>query len=87
MNREELEMLIPSETVRKYVMETGWTFTDKEKAALLYHGNRMWKEECSLLRTLADKTGDEELRGQITAWLEWHDKALWLFREMMTEAY
>lgn len=35
--RDELELLIPSETVREYVRETGWTFTDFQKAALLYH--------------------------------------------------
>lgn len=75
MGKEELEILIPSETVRKYVMETGWTFTDREKAALLYHENRQWKKKCALLQVLADKTDDEELREQITEWLEWHEKA------------
>ena len=81
MDRKELEALIPSEAVRKYVMETGWIFTDKEKAALLCHGNRLWKEECSLLKALADKTRDEGLREEITAWLEWNGRALQAFQE------
>lgn len=81
MDEKELELLIPSETVREYIIETGWTFTDREKAALLVHRNLLWKEECSRLKELADKTGDEELCGQITGWLEWHEKALRLFQE------
>lgn len=39
MDIEELNALIPSETVRQYVLDTGWTFTDVQKAALLYHSN------------------------------------------------
>lgn len=37
MDEKELEMLIPSKTVRDYIMETEWTFTDFQKAALLCH--------------------------------------------------
>lgn len=81
MEKKELEALIPSETVRAYVMETGWSFTDREKAALLHHRDQPWKEECALLRALADQTDDGELREQIMAWLEWHEKALRLFQE------
>ena len=81
MDKEELEIMIPSETVRKHIMETGWTFTDREKAALMYHRDQLWKEECALLKSLADRTGDEELRGQIAEWIEWHEKALRLFKE------
>ena len=33
MDIEELTSMIPSETVRNYVMESKWTFTDREKAA------------------------------------------------------
>jgi len=31
-NIDDLETMIPSETVRKYILETGWTFTDFQKA-------------------------------------------------------
>lgn len=45
MDIEELTAMIPSETVRNYVMESKWTFTDREKAALLYHSDLSLKEQ------------------------------------------
>lgn len=45
MDVEELKAMIPSETVRKYVLETGYTFTDMQKAALLYHSNLVLREQ------------------------------------------
>ena len=32
MDEKELKILIPSETVREYMAETGWEFTDFQKA-------------------------------------------------------
>ena len=34
MNEKELEVLILSKTVRDYVLETDWTFTDFQKGAI-----------------------------------------------------
>lgn len=39
MKNDELNALIPSEDVRRFVLETGYKFTDWQKAALFYHGN------------------------------------------------
>lgn len=44
---EELEILIPSKTVRDYVLETGWEFTDFQKASLLCHRGLLLKDEYS----------------------------------------
>ena len=44
MDIEELKAMIPSETVRQYVLDTGWTFTDMQRAALLYHSGLPSKE-------------------------------------------
>lgn len=49
MEEQELERMIPSKTVRDYVMETGWTFTDFQKASLLCHRGLLLKEEYSYL--------------------------------------
>ncbi len=81
MDRKELELLIPSETVRNYILETGWAFTDKEKAALVCFVRRPWEEERSLLRTIGDKTSDQELREQITAYLKWGEQAEEAFKK------
>ena len=62
MDIEELTAMIPSETVRNYVMESKWTFTDREKAALLYHGDLSLKEQYSRLGTLRDTTADKRLQ-------------------------
>lgn len=69
MNEKELEVLLQSKTVRDYVLEKGWTFTDFQKAALLCHRGLLLKDECSYLRTLGERTADSILRKQINEYL------------------
>ena len=67
-----LEKMIPSEYVRGYVQNTGITFTDAQKAALLANGwigNLHLKEQFQYLRILRDTTSDTELKSQITTYL------------------
>lgn len=80
-DREELELLIPSETVREYARETGWTFTDFQKAALLYHRGLLLKDEYAHLKALGDRTSDHALKGQIAEYLEGMEKGFQNFRE------
>lgn len=73
MENEELRLIIPSETVRSYVLETGWTFTDAQKATLLAHswiGDLPLEDQFSHLRTLRDSTSDSDLKVQITMYLD-----------------
>lgn len=79
--REELELLIPSETVREYVRETGWTFTDFQKASLLYHRGLLLKDEYAHLKALGDRTTDHVLKRQIAEYLEGMEKGFQNFRE------
>lgn len=85
MDREELDLLVPSETVRNYVMETGWAFTDKEKAALLFRSHcrdgLLLEGYHSRLRNLRDRTADEGLREEIAVYLERGEQAVQRFRE------
>lgn len=74
MNEKELEVLLQSKTVRDYVLETGWTFTDFQKAALLCHRGLLLRDEYSYLRELGEHTADRILRKQITAYLEGIEK-------------
>lgn len=81
MDIEELNAMIPSETVRNYILETGWVFTDKEKAALLFHNNLPLQEQYSYLRDLSAKTADKELREQITEYLDCKEQGFQAFKE------
>lgn len=69
MDIEELNAMIPSETVRKYVQETVWTFTDTQKAILLYHCNLPLEKKLSYLKNLYNKTEDEKLQKELTDYL------------------
>lgn len=81
MDIEELKAMIPSETVRRYVLDTRWTFTDMQKAALLYHSSLPLEQRYSWLRALRDKAGDEALREQITEYLSCKEQGLQAFKE------
>lgn len=81
MDIEELTAMIPSETVRNYVMESKWTFTDREKAALLYHSDLSLKEQYTRLGNLRDTTTDEGLQRQLTEYLEREKQAIQAFKE------
>lgn len=81
MDREELELLIPSETVREHVLETGWTFTDFQKAALLCHRGLLVKDEYLHLKELGERTSDYDLQKQITEYLGRMEQGFLNFRE------
>lgn len=81
MDNEELKAMIPSETVRQYILDTKWTFTDMQKAALLYHSPLPLEQQYSRLRALRDKTGNECLRKQITEYLDLKEQGFQAFRE------
>ena len=70
MNEKELEIMIPSEYVRDYIKETGWTFTGREKASLLYHADISWREQCKYLKTLEGYSSNKELKRQICEYLD-----------------
>lgn len=80
-SKEELELLIPSETVREYVRETGWTFTDFQKAALLHHRGLLLKDEYAYLQILGDRTTDQVLKGQIVEYLGELERGFQNFRQ------
>ena len=66
---DELNVLIPSEYVRNYVLESGWVFTDEQKAVLLVHGDLSLKEQCSRLQELQKNTANQSLRERIAKYL------------------
>lgn len=84
---EELEAMIPSETVRKYVMETGWTFTDREKAILLMMSDIPLKEQHARLRALRDNTEDSVLKERLTQYLDSEDKGIRELKENADRRY
>lgn len=84
---DELNVLIPSEYVRNYVLETGWGFTDKQKAVLLVHGDLSLKEQCSRLRALQESTADQSLKERIAKYLNSEDLRFQAFKVNSDKAY
>ncbi|GEM_PF-2984852 len=70
---------IPSFTVREYVLEHNWQFTDRQKAVIIYHSILPLRERIEMLRELAAITENGELKEQITPYLTYIEKALRLF--------
>lgn len=81
VDMSELNALIPSEDVRRFVLETGYSFTDWQKAALFYHGAITVEEQFSWLHKLSDSTPDTKLKQQITEYLTREEQAVALFKE------
>ena len=70
---------IPSVTVRDYIPEHNWQFTDRQKAVIIYHSILPLRERIEMLRELAAITENSDLKEQITAYLTYIKKALRLF--------
>lgn len=81
METKELEILIPSETVRKYISETGYAFTDWQKAALLYRQDQPFNAAREALCLLRDTTNDIALEYQLAQYLSREEKALEMLKE------
>ena len=69
--------LVPSECMRKYYEETGFTFTDFQKATLIWNApERNRQGILDALGELAEETDDERLKKQIDERLHYEEKAL-----------
>lgn len=84
---EELKILIPSEDVRTYALETGWNFTDRQKAALLMYSSLPLKEQYSHLQSLQRNTTDQRLQEQIAGYLGREECKFQAFKENSDKAY
>ena len=78
---EELKAMIPSETVREYILKTNWTFTDRKKAGLLLNNTLPLLELSRRLRTLRDNTADEVLKEKLTQYLNFEERELQELKE------
>lgn len=76
VDMEELKAMIPSETVRQYVLKTDWTFTDREKAGFLLHNDLPLNELFCRLRSLRDNTNDNVLKEKLTRYLNSEEQGL-----------
>jgi len=71
-----MESIIPSETIREYMAENGYTFSDKEIASLIYAAKIPLFEKFARLRDLAKATTDDELSKEIISQIMSDKKAL-----------
>lgn len=84
---EELKAMIPSETVREYILKTDWTFTDREKAGLLLNNTLPLSELSLRLRTLRDNTADEVLKEKLAQYLNFEERELRELKENGNREY
>ena len=84
---EELKILIPSEDVRNYALEMGWSFTDRQKAALLMYSGLPLEQQYFHLQMLQRNTADQNLREQIAGYLNEEEFKLRAFKENNEKAY
>ena len=77
----DLDALIQSEAVREYVLKTGWTFTDAQRAALIVHGHLPLERRFWHLRILRDQTNDADLKEQLISYLDRTERDLRDFKE------
>lgn len=84
---KELEAMIPSVTVREYILKKGWIFTDREKSSLLLHNGLLWNELFCRLRNLRDNTGDDVLKEKLTQYLNSKERELQELKENGDRCY
>ena len=88
IDHNELMAMIPSESIRKYVVDTGYIFSDWSKAALLYHNRAIdYDTKDVFLRNIAENTGDEKLKKQILWYLDYTKKLLEQIRNNTARKY
>lgn len=74
--------LVPSKYMRDYFQKVGFTFTDFQKATLIWNmPEKLWRERLDALRELAESTDDARTRRQITERVEAEKKKKRLFEE------
>lgn len=76
-----INSLIPSTTVREYMQQTGFRFTDSELATITYHSGRPLSVKHHYWEQLMDKTEDTTLRQQIKERIAYDQKCCQLFSE------
>lgn len=65
----ELEVMIPSETTRKFVQETGCVISEPSRAKLIMQSEAPLSVRCALLERLAASAVDDDLRREIRHFL------------------
>lgn len=74
--------LVPSDYMREYFKKANFTFTDFQKATLIWNmPEKLWEERLDALRELARSTDDACTRKQIMERVETEEKKRRLFDE------
>lgn len=74
--------LVSSDYMKKYFEEVGFSFTDFQKATLIWNmPGKLWEERLDALRELAQSADDARTRKQITERVEAEEKKRRLFDE------
>lgn len=79
-----LKRYIPSADVRKKILAIGHSFSDWDKAAIIWNSNENIRDSIEGIREIADMTSDEILREQILERIEYELDKQRLFYEYAT---
>ena len=80
--------LIPSETMRQFYKDTGFKFTDFQRATLIWNAPNVTRaERLDALKELAETTTDEVIKAQIRERLEVEDKIFTVFMDNFSSKY
>lgn len=72
--------LVPSKYMRKFYKESGFEFTDFQKATLIWNApDRTWKEILDALNELAEETVDDSVKQQISERIAYEKNAFAAF--------
>lgn len=83
----KLHILIPSTTVREFVINTGYQFTDKQQAAMIYNQDFAYQDLHDLLMKIHDNTEDEMLKKEIRECIEFEENDVKQFRDNSENKY
>ena len=78
---------IPSRDMREYVRQNNYTFTDMQKAVIIYHSLLPSEEKTDMLQELKGETTDDELRAQLSQYLTYAEKAKRVFADNSQKNY
>lgn len=76
-----VEKYIPSKDVRAKIESDNWTFSDRDKAAIIWNTEKMLSERYADLIKIMQETDDEILKGQISERIRYDAVAFKLFDE------
>lgn len=82
--------IIPSKQMKEYLNEIGFTFSDHQKATLIWNSDSdsySWNEKLNALRELAEQTSDTIVKQQVLERVQYEEKCFDVFHDNSSNRY